>query len=160
MNGGPTLNQHCSNLLGILPNHRSTKHKRRYQKHPQRWFNIKPAFSQRFVYPYNHSETLNMQHRFKPSGHKTFNQCWFNVDPHLRVGLPLNQHWFNVLCLLGRFSFVVDPRLQQTLEHPSLHPVVIILLLVLLHLTFSISPFFLHHCCWQQAITLSLWRFL
>ena len=37
----------------------------------------------------------------KPSRHKTLNHCWFDVGPPSADGDPtLNQHWFNVLCLL------------------------------------------------------------
>ena len=45
--------------------------------------------------------------------HTTQNQCWFNADP------TLNQHLFNVLCLLGKryTHFTLQWKILSALEH-------------------------------------------
>ena len=55
----------------------------------RRWPSIKPAMLQRLVFPGS---------CIQPSKHKTFVQCWANVEA---VGLTLYKCYTNVLCLLG-----------------------------------------------------------
>ena len=42
-----------------------------------------------------------------PGEQKTLNKCWFNVGP---PSTTLEQHWFNVLCLLGTVSILANTK--------------------------------------------------